>query len=59
MSESFLKGSHHFMVEFQQSIIKSVDTKIIHSDFMKEYQNNLETYIREFLDVITKDGSRH
>ena len=52
VSENFLKGSHHFMVEFQQSIIKSVDTKIIHSDFMKEYQDSLEAYRREVLDKV-------
>ena len=52
VSENFLKGSHHFMVQFQDSIIKSVDTKIIHNDFIEQYQKNLESYRKDVLEKV-------
>lgn len=52
VSENFLKGSHHFMVQFQDSIIKSVDTKILHNDFIEQYQNNLESYRKDVLEKV-------
>lgn len=44
VSENFLKGSRAFMVEFHQSIIKSVDTKYINNKFIEEYQEQLNEY---------------
>lgn len=44
VSENFLKGSREFMMEFHQSIIKSVDTKYINNKFIEEYQEQLNEY---------------
>jgi hypothetical protein len=52
IGENFFKGSHAFMREFHNNIIKGVDEKIIKSNFVHEYQENLKQYQNSLVNQI-------
>lgn len=52
IGENFFKGSHAFMREFHNNIIKGVDEKIIKSNFVQEYQENLKQYQNSLVNQI-------